>query len=177
MNNKEKNTYVKNQLTITLLNMLKTTSINDISISNLCSNAQIGRASFYRNFNSKEDVIKAYANELIKQWGHEFETNPDSSIVNVFCSLFNHYKRNSDFYTLLCKQNMTDLILDSIINKIGLTPELDNKEAYEKAYLAYGIYGWVIEWIKRGMKESAEEINETFYSKLIQIYPQLENNQ
>ena len=39
-------------------------AIEDISISELCDNAGIGRASFYRNFDSKEDILRAYINQL-----------------------------------------------------------------------------------------------------------------
>lgn len=39
-------------------------AIEDISISELCDNAGIGRASFYRNFHSKEDILRAYINQL-----------------------------------------------------------------------------------------------------------------
>ena len=36
---------------------------------------------------------------------------------------------------------------------------LKNREAYEKAFWAYDIYGWLLEWMGRGMVESADDIN------------------
>lgn len=42
-------------------------AIEDISISELCDNAGIGRASFYRNFHSKEDILRAYINQLFAE--------------------------------------------------------------------------------------------------------------
>lgn len=58
--------YVANKITETLLDLLKKYDLNKISISALCDKAGVGRASFYRNFNSKEDVLKKYDQRLIE---------------------------------------------------------------------------------------------------------------
>ena len=60
---------------------------------------------------------------------------------------------------ILYDNNLTDMILDTIKDVSGPKAEMDNKEAYGKAFIAYGIYGWLMEWMSRGMKESEEEIN------------------
>ena len=79
MNNEQKNSYVKQQITTALLDLLKEKSITDISISELTQRAQIGRVSFYRNYQTKEDILKEESDRLIKEWGHLYETNPKSS--------------------------------------------------------------------------------------------------
>ena len=43
MNNQEKNTYVRNQILTTLLEMMKTESFNSITISDLVAKAEVGR--------------------------------------------------------------------------------------------------------------------------------------
>lgn len=160
MNNYEKNTYVKEQITLTLLDMMQETPIDSISIKELCDKAGVGRASFYRNYNTKEDVIKEHAATLLKSWGSEFEANPNSSINNVFGSLFEHYRANKDIYILIHNAGLSEIILDTIIAKVELEPSLPNPIAYHKAFFAYGLYGWICEWISRGMPESADEINQ-----------------
>ena len=42
MNNQEKNTYVRNQILTTLLEMMKTESFNSITISDLVANQRLG---------------------------------------------------------------------------------------------------------------------------------------
>lgn len=165
MNNEQKNTYVRKQITNALIQMQKNQKLSDIKIRDLCNKAEVGRASFYRNFDSKEEVLKKYSEQLIIEWGAAFEANPASSHLNVFGSLFSHYKDNAEFYTLLCRNGMSDIILNTIKGAVGLNnSELSNQDVYSKAFLAYGIYGWVREWIERGMQESAEEINQLFIS-------------
>ena len=39
---------------------------------------------------------------------------------------------------------------------------MPNLEAYMKSFWAYGIYGWLLEWIKRGMQESGKELETLF---------------
>jgi len=159
MNNEEKNTYVRNQITQALLRMLESRTLEEISVSDLCLEAKVGRASFYRNYGTKEDVIRLHAKALILKWAADFEARPDASPLNVFESLFEHYRDNRGFYLLLCRQNMGHLILDTIKGKVGLGEGLTNADAYGKAFLAYGIYGWVLEWMNRGMVESPQEMN------------------
>ena len=57
MNNREKNTYVREHLLKALLNMMENTALSDISVSELAQRAGVGRASFYRNFTILEDVL------------------------------------------------------------------------------------------------------------------------
>ena len=53
---------------------------------------------------------------------------------------------------------MSTIMMDTIISTIQITPEMPNLEAYMKSFWAYGIYGWMLEWIKRGMQESRSEL-------------------
>lgn len=58
MNNEQKNTYVKQQLTQALLELLQKKTLAEISVSELTERAGVGRVSFYRNFHTKEDILK-----------------------------------------------------------------------------------------------------------------------
>lgn len=56
MNNQDKNTYVKQQITTTLLELLKEKELSDINIGEITKKAQVSRNSFYRNYADKEDI-------------------------------------------------------------------------------------------------------------------------
>ncbi|HCE74243.1 MAG TPA: TetR/AcrR family transcriptional regulator [Lachnospiraceae bacterium] len=162
MNNEQKNSYVKKQITAALLGLLKEKSITDISISELTHRAQIGRVSFYRNYQTKEDILRAESDRLIKEWGRRYETNPESSPETLFPSLFDFYREHKEYYTILYQAGMASIMLETILNTIQITDEMENLEAYMKSFWAYGIYGWMIEWIKRGMPESGSELLALF---------------
>ena len=91
MNNEQKNSYVKEQITKTLLLLLETKNIDDISISELTNAAEIGRVSFYRNYKSKEDILRQEAGRLLTQWGSIFQTMSSNDEYNsFFLSLFDY---------------------------------------------------------------------------------------
>ena len=57
MSNEARNSYVIGQITSALIGLLRTKTIEEVSISELCAAAGVGRASFYRNFESKGILI------------------------------------------------------------------------------------------------------------------------
>ena len=57
---------------------------------------------------------------------------------------------------------MSSIMTETIIGTIQIMPEMPNLEAYMKSFWAYGIYGWMLEWIKRGMQESGNELKALF---------------
>ena len=162
MNNEQKNTYVKKQITAALLALLKEKSLSDISVSELTSKAETGRVSFYRNYRSKEDILKEESDRLIKEWGRLYEADPESAPETLFPSLFDFYRDHMDFYTTLYNAGMSSIMMETILSTIRITPEMQNLEAYMKSFWAYGIYGWLLEWIKRGMPESGKELSALF---------------
>ena len=164
MNNEQKNTYVKKQITAALLEILKEKPLSDISVSELTNKAKIGRVSFYRNYQNKEDILKEESDRLIKEWGRLYEANPESAPETLFPSLFDFYRDHRDFYTTLYNAGMSSIMMETIIGTIQIKPEMQNLEAYMKSFWAYGIYGWMLEWIKRGMQESGKELSVLFSS-------------
>ena len=163
MNNQDKNTYVKKQITSALLRLLHEKPLEKITVSELTDTACVGRVSFYRNFESTQDVLFQQDKRLLSEWTAKFESEPESDLKKMFGSLFQHYKDHADFYMLLYQNGLTETMLEAIKQRCGLTPDIpDNREAYGKAFIAYGIYGWLMEWMARGMVESADEINAMF---------------
>ena len=162
MSNEGRNAYVIEHLTEAALTLLREKPFHDISISELCDTAGVGRASFYRNFEDKEDILKRYINQLFSEWIREWKQNEEKPLSVSIRSLFAHFEKHRDFYELLNKRGLIFLLKDVIIGFCGPKPESSALEAYSSAYVAYTLYGWIEVWFQRGMKESAEEIAGLF---------------
>ena len=156
--NQEKNNYVRRQILNTLLDMMKEQDIHAIVVSGLTERACVGRASFYRNFTSKEDVLRQEANRLASEWKQRYEQEAHTAPSEILVSLLDFYKGHSDFYLALYRAGLADIVLDILLEQIEISPELPNAVAYLRSSIAYLIFGWIVEWMKRGMPESGTEL-------------------
>ncbi len=165
MSNEGRNIYVVEHITNSLLELLEEKPVENISISELCNNAGIGRASFYRNFKSKEDILRAYINKLFDGWKSNWMQNSNLPLSSVIGMVFGHFEQYKTFYSLLNKRHLIYLLKDAILDIMELKPGLPKGEAYAKAFAAYSLYGWIEVWFERGMQESAEEMKQLFQSQ------------
>ena len=162
MSNEGRNAYVIEHSIDALLKLLGEKPIEKISISELCETAGIGRASFYRNFDSKEDILRTYILRIFREWTKEADEKENMPLGELLNLMFTHFETYRDFYELLNRRNLICLLKDVVIGFCGPKPEHSKVEAYSRAYAAYALYGWIEVWFQRGMKETAEEISEMF---------------
>lgn len=80
--------------------------------------------------------------------------------MDLYVSLFTHLEKNRDLYLLLRQRNLFYLFQDVFFARYAAKPEQDNASAYIVSFISYGIYGWIKEWISRGMQEPAEMMAE-----------------
>ncbi len=154
MNNREKNSYVRGQILRALLELLDEKDLGSVSVSELTERAGVGRASFYRNFESKEDVLRRESRRLTQEWRQRWESRGGE----LGESLLNFYKERSGFYLALYRAGLFHIVLDDYLESLEIGPGTPNAEAYLKSALAYMTYGWVVEWVRRGMPESGTEL-------------------
>lgn len=169
--NQEKNNYVRSQILNTLLDMMKKYDFKTIVISHLTESACVGRASFYRNYTSKEDVLRQEADRLAGEWKQVYEQQEHSAPTEILVSLLDFYKEHSEFYLALYQAGLSEIILKTLLEQVEISPELPNAVAYLRSSIAYLIFGWIVEWMKRGMPESGTEL-----AKMISDAQQNEKN-
>ncbi|MBR4421124.1 MAG: TetR/AcrR family transcriptional regulator [Erysipelotrichaceae bacterium] len=158
--NEKKNSYVRKQLLNTLLEMLKTKSLDDIIINDLVDKAGVSRVSFYRNYTDKRDILVQEEKRLFSQWNRDYETRNSDHSLDFTEEILNYYKRNSVFYLALYKAGLSDIVMDTILSSADIKDDDPNPIAYLKSSISYLIYGWVHEWMKRGMQESGTELSQ-----------------
>ena len=85
----QSNTYVRKQITHALLKLMETQMFAEIKITDIVRVAMVGRASFYRNFASKEEVLKQYLMEILKESEIRFK-NEKRENADWVENLFSH---------------------------------------------------------------------------------------
>ena len=157
MGNQEKNTYVINAITEALLDLLQTKPLNSFSIGEITTKANVSRNSFYRNFSSKEDIIRLRIRTYLNQWS-SLTSDQNSDPKEIFAQLFTVAEQHKNFFLILKNADLLYLLQDEFFKNYGPSEEDDEVSAYAKAFFAYSTYGFLETWIKRGMKQTAEEM-------------------
>lgn len=156
--NESRNAYVIEHLTGAMLALLEEKPLAEISISELCDEAGVGRTSFYRNFQEKEDIIKAYIGGLFQEWAEQCKMLPEGSVKGIVRIVFSHFEAHREFYDLLNKRGLVYLLKDIILDLCGFNPEQEMAAAYASAYVGFFLYGWIEVWFRRGMRDTVEEL-------------------
>ena len=79
--------------------------LSKISVSELCSRAEISRGAFYSHYDDIYGVAEDYENELIDMFFDNARLLSPSTVEQFVDSLFDYIRKNDDNYKLLCCSN------------------------------------------------------------------------
>jgi|AKZA01.1.fsa_nt_gi Transcriptional regulator len=148
----------KDYITEALLQLMIKKKFKDITITDIANKAGVNRITIYRNFDSKEEIIKNYLKVIFDDWNVQWDRNNKNVAYQIF-SFFAEYQKIID---LLYKSDLQLYMIDHILLMHDYKADDPNIVAYAKVTLAYLIFGWCNEWYKRGMIDTPEEMSELF---------------
>lgn len=162
------------------IQLLSEKNAGSITVGEIIERADVGRATFYAHFETKDFLLKELCEELFchvfdsieKEQAHRhiFECDaPDS----VFLHLFTHLENNDNNILELLSGRNNELFLSyfkkGLSSLIENIPELFASPAAKRLpkgffvnHLCSSFVETVKWWASRGMKESAEEIHGYF---------------
>lgn len=152
MNNEKK---AREYITESLFLLMKQKDYQSITITDITKRAGVNRVTFYRNFNSKDEIINKYLEKSFNDWGKRWEESGDT---NIPYQLFKYFDEQRDFISLLYKSNLQNFLIDYIVLICNSQKEENNILAYMKSMFAYGLFGFCNEWYLRGMQETPEDM-------------------
>lgn len=152
-----------------------------ITVGEIISAADVGRATFYAHFETKDYLLKAFCEELFchifdtesKNDNHHRHIFDCSGSDSVFLHLFQHLQKNDNhILTLLSSQN-NELFLSYFRNNLAILIEShlamfesrkskDLPPSFWKHHIVSTFTDTLIWWIDNGMKESPETITTYF---------------
>lgn len=163
--------------------LLSKKDFNQITVGEIIDKADIGRATFYSHFETKDFLLKEFCEEL---FCHIFDTannkaNKHHHIFDcdgsdhVFLHLFQHLQRNdNNILTLLSSQNNElflkffksnlGLLIDSHLCLFETRKSKDIPDAFWKNHIVSTFVETLKWWTENGMKESPEVITEYFFT-------------
>lgn len=149
-----------------LLLLLKDKDFKDISITEIVTKAGVSRMAYYRNFNSKEQIIDSHLDELFQHYIEESINHQPADVHQLAKTFFAYFRRHELLITNLINSNITFLLLDHfaknmrpLLEVFSLYPAEDSiADQYKAHFFTGGIFNILIEWSKRSMVESDEEM-------------------
>lgn len=162
LSNEERNSWAIRQITDAMLSLMETKSPEEISISELCQSAGVGRATFYRNFQSRDEILAKKLHSIFLEWFRQLEEADSGSLSGAMEQIFRLMLLEKDFFSKLTRRNRLDLLKQEFLNLYQMSPQRPMAEAYSIAYVSYAFYGWVETWLLRGMKDDPKELCALF---------------
>lgn len=150
--------------------LMKEHAFRDISITSITKKAGVSRMSFYRNFETKEDIISYYIDYMMQAYlkqspAYEPGTHTFKTYDHIIFSLY-FFREYRDFILCLDKENLTGVFLSRINRHIAenvKVPKTDATYHYRLYAYAGAIYNVYIEWIKHDMQVPAENLAHMLY--------------
>ena len=166
--------------------LLSGKDFSQITVGEIIERADIGRATFYSHFETKDYLLKEFCEELFchifdtenkNAHGHNHIFACDGS-ESVFLHLFQHLKRNDNNILALLSSQNNDLFLryfrdnletlvESQLHSFDERKPINIPEAFWKNHIASTFVETVKWWIGNGMRESPQEINDYFLKVLL----------
>ncbi len=152
--------YVDKYIIEALFSLMKKKDYNNISITEICEKAGTGRMSFYRNFNSKEDIIRQWITNTTNTFLKESDINyKNDSTKDYFIKLFTHLEKYKTEAMLIYKANLFNLLKNEFDDKL-INLHQEEYSNYKSYFLAGGIFNVYYFWLINGCKETPHQVAE-----------------
>lgn len=155
----------RSRITDTLLSLMKQHPYRDITITQICQEAQIVRQTYYRNFSSKDDILKFYLDNMVREYFADYYQTTDIRVQ--LKAFFTFMLERKEFLLLASKNRLFFLINDTI--SVNMTHFLSLQqlttidepklEIYVTGFIASTICSLLSLWVDNGFEESIDMLS------------------
>ena len=149
----------KDKIVQSLIGLMKTHEFEEITVKNISELAEVNRSTYYRNFKSKEDIIKYKLESMMDEYLEEFESKHDKTKEAYIRTILETFLKHEEFLKIIHKQNQSYILQKVLVNYFNnILREASKKEMYQVYYHIGGIYNFIICWIENDMKDQPESL-------------------
>ena len=159
--------YTKMVLKESLINLLEKKDISQITIKEICEDADINRATFYAHYSDQYDLLRKIENELLDNINAhlaEFDhINNDMNAVLIAEKIFEYLEENAKLCKLLLSERgdfsfqkkLMMLVYNKIMTEITVNNQITKEDAeYVYSFTISGSVGIVQKWLDDDMRKS-----------------------
>ena len=148
-----------------MIKLMREKPFEKISIQEIADKSGVGRATWFRNYNGKNEALTFKLIVLWNRWSDEH----DISVRDRFT-----LKNSKDFFEFnfeirsivqtIYSANMQSTVYDAFYQVMMPQYGANAEECYKARFYSYGLFGLLDEWVKRGFKETPDEMVRIFYT-------------
>lgn len=155
--------YTQKAITDAFLLLLQEKSLNKITVTEICKEADINRGTFYAYYNDPFDLMKSMEDEMIDKMMSVINNSKDDSLFEIL----NLIIKNKEFYKIILNEKSSSRVLNTILNStyestIAAEKQLPNADETQIEYFFTYTTGGTIEvirkWINDDMKIPIEKV-------------------
>lgn len=169
-----------------LLHLMKEKPFHKITIHELSQVAEYDRRTYYRYFETKEDVLLLYCSVILQDMSQTMKSHLPLKPREGMMDYFLFWKQYQPFLTLLSQNGLLPFLeqkhskmLYEIVGK-SVQPDIPNDidaasvlSRYSYYFMVGGLWQILIGWIASGMEESPHVLTECILT-LFEELPQFE---
>lgn len=161
------NKRVKKQITEAFFTLLKKKSFSKITVTDIVTEANVARISYYRNYNNKEAIIENVLDDLRDEILKDVDYSDDEHIFKKENVLTGFSKAltlclSIKSYLLALYNNGFAPLMQQTFNRYAIefagNMSISSIERYKLYFISGAITNILFEWLIEGAAESPEEI-------------------
>lgn len=142
-----------------LLQLLHKKAFAQISVTEVCRKAGVSRMSFYRHFESREDVLKKLCAQITDKFVAESGINyRNNTLKQYFTTFFTHVLQYRELSFILRRNGLLWIVKDDI-DRMFFETYRDVYDEYKMHFITGGIFNAYTLWIENGLRETPEELS------------------
>ena len=151
----------QHMITDALFSLMRRKPFQQITVTEVCEKAAVGRKTFYRNFELREDVIDFWLDLRCEEYQEILLPVPTEEQLYHYCIFLKKYM--NELITLY--QNGLHPIVEKKFSifmpyTMPLWSEDPVEQEYRSQYIIAGIDAIIRVWVTRGFQESVEDVVE-----------------
>lgn len=158
VSNNENNRFTKDCIYEALWELLKQYPYNTITITQIANKAGVSRNAIYRNFESKDLIIKKRLMEIHNEFIYTLNNDEYSSYEEYISIVFNYLCAKKDIALVLVKANLSEFLIESFLYVKGQYKSDTKNNLYEN-YRIGGLLSVYLTWLLTDCKETPQELS------------------
>lgn len=149
-----------------IIELMKSENLKKIKISSVVKKAGVSRTTFYKHYNTLEDVLKDYMNEIVAEYNVErhqkLKIKTYYDYENILFTFY-FFDRYADFFKVIAREGFYSLLIEAINSFMTKNYYASDYNLYELYCYSGGLLNIFIKWEEQGKKETPEEIAQIVY--------------